>query len=79
MGVQVQNALFFQMDSQSIYRCACFGWTHLKRHCLQDEQFSSKISSIFDHRVRDSSIIESYYHFAQGLTGHRWVSWWAFR
>src|SRR5512135_795434 len=36
--------------------------TNLKRHCLQDEQFSSKISSIFDHRVRDSSIIESYYH-----------------
>ena len=35
--------------------------THLTRHCLQEEQFSSKISSIFDHRVRDSSIIESYY------------------
>src|SRR5512135_580877 len=63
MGVQVQNALFFQMDSQSSYRCACFGWTHLKRHCLQAEQFSSKISSIFDHRVRDSSLIESYYHY----------------
>src|SRR5512135_1808097 len=61
MGVQVHNALFFQRDSQSLYRCACFGWTHLKRHCLQAEQFSSKISSIFDHRVRDSSLIESYY------------------
>jgi hypothetical protein len=49
--------------------------TNLKRHCLQEEQFSSKIPSIFDHRVRNSSIIQSNYQMSRFMANiFGWVA-----